>query len=129
MTAKSFDNSSNLESADYHPEKEELTVAFRNGGVYTYYDVMPAIAAELMAASSPGTYLSQNVKGQYRYAATEPAEDGGVKGEGGRTGGETALKELIEQALVRAEKLPQSRAKALVATKLDEALLWLTRAK
>jgi hypothetical protein len=45
-----------------------LEVQFRNGSVYQYFDAPSSVYQELMSAQSVGTYLSQNIKGSYRYA-------------------------------------------------------------
>lgn len=59
--------SSNIKSIGY--ENGILEIEFLNGSVYQYFDVPQNIYDELMAATaSHGTYLSQNIKGRYRFA-------------------------------------------------------------
>ena len=127
MTAKTFDESSNLITAEYEPVKQELTVVFRSGGTYTYFDIPPAVSAELMAAESPGGYLAANIKGQYRYEGGGLAAAPGGIGIGGSP--TTAAREAIERAAAVCAKLPDCRGRSMVLTKLDEAHLWLTRVK
>ena len=38
---------------------------FQNGRVYTFYDVPYSVYQELLAASSPGSYYNQNIRGRY----------------------------------------------------------------
>ena len=38
---------------------------FENGRVYTFYDVPYSVYRELLAASSPGSYYNQNIRGRY----------------------------------------------------------------
>jgi len=45
-----------------------LTVEFKNGATYNYYDVPEFVFEQMRAASSKGQFLAQNVKGRYRYA-------------------------------------------------------------
>ena len=60
--------SSNIAGFDYNKATRVLTVEFKNGGRYEYYDV-PEIAYEQMkAAPSKGQFLAQNIKNNYRYA-------------------------------------------------------------
>jgi hypothetical protein len=59
--------SSNIKSIGF--EDGTLEIEFLNGTVYQYFDVPQNVFDELMAAtSSHGTYLSQNIKGRYRFA-------------------------------------------------------------
>lgn len=61
-------NSSTIERVAYDSATMTLSVEFKNGNVYQYFDVPYTIHAELVNASSPGQYLAQNVKPSYRYA-------------------------------------------------------------
>jgi hypothetical protein len=60
--------SSNIAGFDYSKEMQVLTVEFKNGGRYNYYDVPEIVFERMKSASSKGQYLVQNVKGVYRYA-------------------------------------------------------------
>lgn len=61
-------DSSNIARYLYNPKEHVLTVEFRNGGTYDYYDVPQAVFDHMKAAPSKGQFLAQNVKGRYRYA-------------------------------------------------------------
>jgi hypothetical protein len=60
--------SSNIAGFDYVPETQVLTVEFKDGARYNYYDVPARIFEGMKAASSYGQYLAKNVKNTYRYA-------------------------------------------------------------
>ena len=60
--------SSNIAGFDYVKESQVLTVEFKNGGRYNYYDVPEIVFEQMKAASSKGQFLAQNIKGIYRYA-------------------------------------------------------------
>lgn len=55
---KVFENSSMLSNAAYDTEKEELSIAFTSGKVYTYIGVLKAIYDDLVNAPSPGKYFN-----------------------------------------------------------------------
>ena len=61
-------NSSTLERISYDREGLMLSVEFKSGVVYQYYDVPEHVYQDLLAAASPGQYLAQHVKPSYRYA-------------------------------------------------------------
>jgi hypothetical protein len=60
--------SSNIARFRYSAETQVLTVEFRNGGRYEYYDVPNATFEGMTRATSKGQYLAQSIKGAYRYA-------------------------------------------------------------
>lgn len=60
-------SSSNIRSVGYDPATKTLEVEFHSGGLYQYHQVPQSIYDGLMAASSHGRYLEQNVKGVYDY--------------------------------------------------------------
>lgn len=60
--------SSNILRFKYSTDAFVLTVEFKSGGRYDYYDVPERAFEEMKAASSKGKYLAQNIKGRYRYA-------------------------------------------------------------
>ena len=60
--------SSNLARYKYDASTHVLTVEFKNGGTYNYYDVPERIYELMNAASSKGQFLAQNIKGIHRYA-------------------------------------------------------------
>ena len=59
--------SSWVASVGYDPNTMTLEVELSNGSVYQYFDVPETVYQDLMSASSVGTYLSQNIKANYRY--------------------------------------------------------------
>ena len=61
-------DSSNLAGFDYSKEKQVLTVEFKNGGRYNYYEVPEGVFERMKAAPSKGQFLAQNIKNIYRYA-------------------------------------------------------------
>ncbi len=60
--------SSTIAGFDYVIDRKVLTVEFKNGGRYNYFDVPVTIFERMKAAPSKGQFLAQNVKGLYRYA-------------------------------------------------------------
>jgi len=61
-------DSSNIARYKYDDKACVLTVEFKNGGTYNYYDVPQAVFEQMKAASSKGEFLARNIKGVYRYA-------------------------------------------------------------
>lgn len=61
-------SSSNVAAIGYDEESLTLEIEFNNGSVYQYYDVPKHIYEALDQASSIGSYLASNIKGQYRYS-------------------------------------------------------------
>lgn len=61
-------SSSTLERVSYDSGSMTLTVEFKSGTAYQYFDVPEHVFSDLLSASSPGQYLSQNIKSSYRYA-------------------------------------------------------------
>ena len=60
--------SSNVARYRYNSNAQVLTVEFKSGGAYDYYDVPEVVFDQMNAAASKGQFLAQNVKGLYRYA-------------------------------------------------------------
>ena len=54
--------SSNLRSASYDDETQELTITFKSGSSYVYSDVSRNIFEGLTAAGSPGRYFADTIK-------------------------------------------------------------------
>ena len=61
-------DSSNIARYKYDDRTRVLTVEFKNGGTYNYYDVPRTVFDQMNAASSKGGFLARNIKGIYRYA-------------------------------------------------------------
>lgn len=60
--------SSNISRFAFDGSNMVLTVEFKNGGTYQYFDVPEGIFEQMRTAESKGRYLAQNIKGTYRYA-------------------------------------------------------------
>lgn len=54
--------SSNILAIGYDEVSKELEVEFKNGWVYRYFNISPALDANLMSASSHGSFLDAYVK-------------------------------------------------------------------
>ncbi|MBI1287147.1 MAG: KTSC domain-containing protein [Flavobacteriales bacterium] len=64
---KIYVSSSNIEAVGYDEATETLRVWFLNGSVYDYSGVNSLEFEGLRDAPSVGSYLHQNIKGQYPY--------------------------------------------------------------
>jgi len=60
--------SSNIARYRYDDTARILTVEFRSGGRYNYYDVPQVVYNEIKVAPSKGQFLATRVKGAFRYA-------------------------------------------------------------
>jgi hypothetical protein len=60
-------NSSNLKSAVYDTESQDLTITFNNGGIYEYNKVPWDIFAKLRLAESQGKFFNANIAKTYKY--------------------------------------------------------------
>lgn len=68
ITAKDWsESSSTVANTDYDYDKKTLTVKFKNGTAYEYYDMPEDVWQLLINSQSIGGALSLNVKGHYRY--------------------------------------------------------------
>lgn len=125
-----------------------LTVLYAGGGLYDYYDVPASVADHLRnnvadhlrnktPDFSPGKFVSANVKGMYRYAAVTALPELASEEEMAMArsqmtveGGALGVKDLLESAVeALASDYVPGRETALVKTKIEEALLWLTKAE
>jgi hypothetical protein len=61
-------DSSTIARFRYASEMRVLTVEFKNGGRYDYFDVPEIVFERMKTASSKGQFLAQNIKNAYRYA-------------------------------------------------------------
>jgi hypothetical protein len=59
--------SSNVARIGYEQANSTLEVEFHNGGVYHYFDVPENIWEAFKFAESKGKFLSESIKGQFRY--------------------------------------------------------------
>jgi len=60
-------SSSNLSSVGYDSQKKVLEVEFKNGSVYQYFEVPESKYAELIEASSVGSYFNTHIKNVFQY--------------------------------------------------------------
>jgi hypothetical protein len=60
--------SSNISRFAYEPQAQVLTVEFKSGGVYNYFDVPQATFDQMRAAPSKGSFHATFIKGNHRYA-------------------------------------------------------------
>lgn len=67
--------SSSIAEIGYAPRERVLEVLFRNGGLYRYFEVPPAVHRALLQADSIGRYMNRRVRDCYRYQRL-PAPDG-----------------------------------------------------
>ena len=61
-------SSSTIARVAYDASSMTLAVEFVNGTRYEYFDVPQNLYDELVIAPSAGRFLSQNIKGAYRYS-------------------------------------------------------------
>lgn len=66
---KEITNSSQVTRVKYNEETKTLTVTFKTGKSYDYYEVPKDIFDGLLAAESAGKYLNEFVKPVYKYKA------------------------------------------------------------
>lgn len=60
-------NSTHIQAAAYDAEKQEMFVRFANGHVYKYNGVPESEFEGLITTSSVGTYMHDNIRGQYTH--------------------------------------------------------------
>lgn len=59
--------SSNLKSAMYDTETEDLTVSFNNGSIYVYNKVPWTIFTKFRMSESQGKYFNAEIAKKYKY--------------------------------------------------------------
>jgi hypothetical protein len=59
--------SSVIEEVSYGYDMPVLTIWFRNGLVYRYFDVPESVYEELLTAESKGRYFNANIRDAYEY--------------------------------------------------------------
>lgn len=62
-----FPGSSNLASATYDPDSETLTVEFRSGRSYDYFNVQPSTYRSLTLAGSAGEFFARHIRNRHSY--------------------------------------------------------------
>jgi lysyl-tRNA synthetase class 2 len=60
-------NSSNLKSASFNTENEDLTVTFNNGSIYEYNKVPWSKFTKFRLAESQGKYFNENIARSYKF--------------------------------------------------------------
>ena len=60
-------NSSNLKSASFNTENEDLTVTFNNGAIYEYNKVPWNKFTKFRIAESQGKYFNENIARSYKF--------------------------------------------------------------
>lgn len=61
-------DSSNIARFSYDNASGVLSIEFKKGGTYQYFDVPESAYSGMRAADSKGQYFTQYIKGVYRYA-------------------------------------------------------------
>ena len=61
-------DSSNITRFGYDKRSNVLSIEFKKGGSYQYFDVPEAVFDAMKSADSKGQYFAQKVKGVFRYA-------------------------------------------------------------
>ena len=60
--------SSNIGRYRYNESTGILTVQFKRGATYNYYDVPQAVVSRFKSADSKGSFHAREIKGHFRYA-------------------------------------------------------------
>ena len=60
-------NSSNISSASYDTESQDLTITFNNGGIYVYNKVPWDIFTKFRMSESQGKFFNANIARTYKY--------------------------------------------------------------
>lgn len=60
-------SSTAIEEVAYDPAQRHLTIRFVHGGRYTYLDVPPHVARDLIAAPSHGRYFHDHIRDRYAF--------------------------------------------------------------
>ena len=61
------DNSSTISMARYYTDTKELTLIYKNGGVYEYEDVPLFYWRGLLNAESKGKFINTNIKRLFKF--------------------------------------------------------------
>jgi len=60
-------NSSNLKSASYNTENEDLTITFNNGSIYVYNKVPWNVFTKFRLSQSQGKFFNTDISKVYKY--------------------------------------------------------------
>jgi len=60
-------NSSALAEAEYDDDTGDLRITFRDGSVYTYWNVPRVIYDTLVSTASPGSFYNRDIRNDYDF--------------------------------------------------------------
>lgn len=60
-------SSSNIATIGFDPETDTLSVEFRDGQSYDYFNVSPSTYRSFTQAGSHGSFFHRQIKGRYAY--------------------------------------------------------------
>lgn len=72
---KEIEDSTQMQIVSFDATKLLLTVTFKSGATYEYYDVPIDVAENLLQAESMGRYFHRYVRGPYKYKKVEIKDD------------------------------------------------------
>jgi hypothetical protein len=67
VLSASFENSSNIKSAEYDPFMKVLSLTFQKGGEYDYLEVSENVFHEMKKADSAGRFFHTKIRGKYEF--------------------------------------------------------------
>ena len=67
-----FWESSTVKSTQYDIDSQVLTIEFKNGNVYEYYNITYEDWRSLLDAESIGKHLNAHIKGKFDYKQIKP---------------------------------------------------------
>ena len=59
--------SSNIAEADYDADRQEMTIRFKSGALYSYSGVDQGTFDALLSADSPGAFFAANVRDKFSF--------------------------------------------------------------
>lgn len=62
-----FTNSSTISEAEYFPESKILRITYTTGKKYDYAGVPETLWTAMQSATSVGSFVANNIKGNYQY--------------------------------------------------------------
>jgi len=68
MTWVDTPESGTISRLGYDEDSRILTVEYKHGGIYNYFEVPQHVFDQMTASGSKGQFLTQQIKGVYRYA-------------------------------------------------------------
>jgi KTSC domain len=68
--------STTLSTIGYDDAQQLLQLEFCSGPIYQYFDVPAAVHADLLLASSKGTYFNQMIRRRFAYARVPETQTG-----------------------------------------------------